>query len=93
MNLQLLLHLDVVSYFGLVLLELLLVLDWREVDGHDSTLGHLVYVTFFGRVASGGIDLLHKIKVSLFMNIRWCDVVFLHAHQDFNRSLDVLQNR
>jgi hypothetical protein len=42
MNLELLLHLYVISHFGLVLLELLLVLHRGEVDRHDCALGHLV---------------------------------------------------
>lgn len=50
MYLQLLLHLYVISYFSLVLLELLLVFNRCEVDGHDRALRHLVHIAFFGSV-------------------------------------------
>jgi hypothetical protein len=44
MYLQLLLHLYVISHFGFVLLELLLVLYGCKVDGHDRALRHLVHI-------------------------------------------------
>ena len=46
MNLELLLNLNVISYFGFVLLKLLLVFYGCEVDGHDCALRHLVDIFF-----------------------------------------------
>ena len=68
MNLQLLLHLYVISHFGLVLLKLLLVFHRGEIDRHDCALRHLVGI-FLRNIAFGGINLLHPLKVPLFMNI------------------------
>ena len=98
MDLQLLLHLDMISYFSFIFLHLLLMLNRSEIDRHNSALWHLVYISFFCSiieiVTSTWIYLFHKIKISLFLNIWFYrdDIVFLHTHQDFNRSLDVLQD-